>query len=307
MKEVSVFAPASCGNVCVGYDILGLCYEGAGDTVIVRKLDTPEVKIKSITGVTSKLPLDCSKNTAGIVLLELIKDQGLDFGFEIEIEKGIPLGSGMGGSAASAVGALVGANQFLDKKLSNEKLLEYSLKGEELSSGHGHADNTAPCLYGGLTLVRSNPLEIVQVPFPKSITLLLTLPGLSVETKKAREVLKPNYQLSEYAEQSANLAGFLCGCYQDDIELIKKSFKDVLVEPYRAKLTEGFSEIQQKANSEGLIGHSLSGSGPAQITLCSSPDQANKFKETIKAHYERLGIPTTFYMGPINNEGAKVL
>ena len=306
-KSVSVFAPATCGNVCVGYDILGLCYEGVGDKVVVTKIDTPEVKVKKISGTKEELPLEPHKNTAGVVLQNLIKEQGLHFGFELEIEKGIPLGSGMGGSAASAIGALVGANTFLDTPLPNIELLQLSLKGEELSSGHGHADNTAPCLYGGLTLIQQNPLSVTKIPFPKDLFILLTLPHLSVETKKAREVLKPNYPLSEFAIQSANLAGFLTGCMSNDLKLIKRSFQDVLVEPFRANLTQGFSKIKKLAQNHGLIGHALSGSGPAQITLCHDEKEADEFKETIKEVYHELNIQVKFYSGKINHEGARVL
>ncbi|MBK25616.1 MAG: homoserine kinase [Halobacteriovorax sp.] len=303
-KKITAFAPATCGNVCVGYDILGLCYSGVGDKVTVQKTAKPEVIIESITGEDS-LSLDPTKNTAGVVLLEFIKKESLSFGFSIEIEKGISLGSGMGGSAASAVAALVAANTFLETPISKNKLLEYSLKGEELACGHGHADNTAPCLYGGLVLLSNG--EVVELPFPEFIQILLIHPHLTVNTKDARSVLKPEFKLEEYVKQSQNLAGFIAGLYKNDPSLIKNSFEDVLVEPLRAKLTTGFTECQGLAKAEGALGYALSGSGPSQIALCESREQAENLRDKITSFYDSKGIETDSYIGSVNNEGAKVL
>ena len=303
-STATAFAPATCGNVCVGYDVLGLCYNGVGDTVTVTKIEKKEVLIESIVG-NAQLSTEASKNTAGVALLELIEKENLDFGFSLKIKKGIALGSGMGGSAASAVGALVAANGLLDSPLSKNKLLEYSLKGEELACGHGHADNAAPCLFGGLVL-RTNE-QIVDIPFPEYIQLLLVHPHLTVNTADARKVLKPNYELSEYVQQSQNLTGFICSCYKNDKALMKKSFSDVLVEPLRAKLTDGFDECRDLAHKAGVIGYTLSGSGPSQIALCESPEQANNLKEEIEKLYKSKGIEVDTYIGSINNEGAKLI
>ncbi len=303
-NKVTAFAPATCGNVCVGYDILGLCYSGAGDKVTVQKIAKPEVIIESIEGEDS-LSCDPKKNTAGIVLLELIKEQKLSFGFSISIEKGISLGSGMGGSAASAVAALLAANSFLETPLSKSTLLEYSLKGEELASGHAHADNVAPCLYGGLVLLSNG--EVVELPFPKFIQILLIHPHLTVNTKDARKVLKSEIKMKDYVKQSENLAGFITGLYKNDPGLIKKSFEDVLVEPLRSKLTKGFSHCQELAKAEGVLGYALSGSGPSQIALCESHEQADNINKIVTSYYESEGIKVDTFIGSINSEGAKLL
>lgn len=304
MSTVKVFAPATCGNLCVGFDILGLCYEKAGDTVSVTKIAEPKVIIESIEGGEG-ISLDPQQNTAGIVLIELIKKEKLSFGFSIKIEKGIAIGSGMGGSAASAVGALVGANSFLEKPLSKDKLLEYSLLGEKLASGQAHADNVAPCLFGGAVLLSNN--EVISLPFPKEITLLLIHPHLTVKTSEARSSLKPHYFLGEYVTQSQNLAGFIVSCFQNDLELMKKSFFDVLVEPSRAPLTDGFSECKKLAMQKDTIGHCLSGSGPSQLTLCRSVEQANTLLEDFKKIYKTKNIGLDSYIGKINSEGARIV
>lgn len=303
-SSAKAFAPASCGNLCVGYDVLGLCYEGVGDTVTVTKTAAKEVVIESISGDDS-LSLDAAKNTAGVVLIELIKNERLEFGFSIKIDKGIALGSGMGGSAASAIGALVAANSLLDKPLSNKDLLEYSLKGEELACGHGHADNVAPCLYGGVVLLSNG--EVVEIPFPRDIKLLLIHPHLTVHTADARKVLKPNFLLEEYIKQSQNLAGFISGCFKNDKKLIKNSFSDVLIEPLRASLTEGFSECKKIAEIHQAIGYCLSGSGPSQVALCESSEQVESIKKEVKKYYEDKGIAVDIYIGSVNTKGATLL
>ncbi len=304
MNSVTVFAPATCGNLCVGFDIMGLCYEKVGDKVTVTKIDEAVVKIESIIGGEG-IPLDPQKNTAGIVLLELIKIEKLSFGFSLKIEKGIAIGSGMGGSAASAVGALVGANSFLEKPLSHEKLLEYSLVGEKLASGSAHADNAAPCLYGGAVLLSNN--EVISLPFPKEVFLLLIHPHLIVKTEDARKALKPHYFLGEYITQSQNLSGFIVSCFKNDLELMKKSFFDVLVEPSRAPLTEGFKECKQIAITMDTLGHCLSGSGPSQLTLCRSEEQAQNILKEFESIYSTKNIALDSYIGKINNEGARII
>lgn len=304
MTTVTVFAPATCGNLCVGFDIMGLCYEKAGDKVSVTKIDEPRVIIESITGAEG-IPLDPRENTAGIVLYELIEKEKLSFGFSIKIEKGIAVGSGMGGSAASAVGALVGANSFLDQPLSKEKLLKYALIGEKLASGQAHADNAAPCLYGGTVLLSHN--EVIPLPFPEDIFLLLIHPHLTVKTSQARSVLKPHYFLGEYVTQSQNLAGFIVSCFRNDLDLMKKSFFDVLVEPSRSPLTEGFKECKQAAIQNECIGHCLSGSGPSQLTLCTSENQAIELLKKYEKIYSDKNIGLDSFIGKVNNEGAKII
>lgn len=299
----TAFAPATCGNLCVGYDVLGLCYEGVGDTVTVTRIDEKKVVIESIEP-DSALPLEAEKNTAGIVLIDLIEKEELNHGFSVKIEKGISLGSGMGGSAASAVGALVAANSLLENPLTKEELLEYSLKGEELACGHGHADNTAPCLFGGVVLLTNG--EVVEVPFPEDIYLLLIHPHLTVKTADARAVVKSEYSLSDYVQQSQNLSGFIAACFSGNKSLMKKCFKDVLVEPLRAPLTEGFIECRDIAKKHNVIGYALSGSGPSQVALCESQEQALSLKDKLEEFYSSKNIEVDTYVGTINTQGARI-
>ena len=217
-NAVKVFAPATVANVAVGFDILGFPLDAVGDTISVSKINEQIVRIKSISGLNLSLPLDASKNTAGVVLQEIIKDYQLNFGFEIEIEKGIPLGSGMGGSAASSVGALVAANEWLDKKLNKYELLKYSLLGEKTASGAEHGDNVTPCLFGGLTLTRSiHPIDVIQLPIPESIVVVLVHPHFRLDTSLSRSVLRSHLPVQDFVKQSANLAGFISGTKREAI------------------------------------------------------------------------------------------
>lgn len=305
-KSFKAFAPATVANVAVGYDLLGFSFGHIGDTVTVTKIDTPTVRIKSISGVVTNLPLEAANNTAGIVLIELIKKYKLDFGFEIEIQKGIPLGSGMGGSAASAVGSLVAANQHLLSPLSQMELLELALEGEKLASGVAHADNAAPCLLGGLNLVRSlSPLEIISLPAPEEIKVIVIHPEIRVETKMARSLLGDNLPLKEFVAQSANLAGFMAGLYTKDFNLIKNSLNDVLIEPRRKILVTGFDECKNEVLKLGALGCSLSGSGPSLFAMTLKNEE--QIKNAMQSVFAKNNIEAQAWIGNISKDGARII
>lgn len=273
MDQVTAFAPASVGNVGVGFDILGQSVEAIGDRVTLRRSPTRGVRIERITGITERLPLEPERNTAGRALLAMQEALGLDFGFDVSIEKGIPLGSGLGGSAASAVGAVVAANEFLPSKLGRLELLRFAMQGEKVASGSIHVDNIAPSLFGGLVLTVGidNP-RIKQIPVPPDIRCVLVHPHMFLSTREARSILKTTCELSDVIWQTANLAGFIAGCYTNDLAMIRDAFEDVIIEPQRQALIPGFKAVKAAARGAGALGCSISGAGPTVFAWCQSGD-----------------------------------
>ena len=303
--SASAFAPASVGNVGVGFDILGHVIAGAGDTVTVRRIDVLEVHIAAIRGTTVDLPLDAPSNTAGAALIALREALQLPFGFEVEIEKGIPLGSGMGGSAASCVAALVAANELLDEPLSREALYPYALVGEAVASGGRHGDNLGPMLLGGLVLATAE--HLVKVPVPEAWHSVLVHPDAILETRRAREALKGDYTLSEFVAQSANLALVLAGCHAGDAQLVRAGLKDVLVEPRRSPLIVGFDAAKQAALQAGAMGASISGAGPSVFGWFEARAQAEVAAPAIQAAFAAAGFDSQAWVSPLNSPAAKVL
>lgn len=303
--SASAFAPASVGNVGVGFDILGHVIAGAGDTVTVRRIDVLEVHIAAIRGTTVDLPLDAPSNTAGAALIALREALQLPFGFEVEIDKGIPLGSGMGGSAASCVAALVAANELLDEPLSREALYPYALVGEAVASGGRHGDNLGPMLLGGLVLATAE--HLVKVPVPEAWHSVLVHPDAILETRRAREALKGDYTLSEFVAQSANLALVLAGCHAGDAQLVRAGLKDVLVEPRRSPLIVGFDAAKQAALQAGAMGASISGAGPSVFGWFESRAQAEAAAPAIQAAFAAAGFDSQAWVSPLNSPAAKVL
>jgi homoserine kinase len=301
----TAFSPASVGNVGVGFDILGHVITGVGDTVTVRRIDASEVRITAIRGATIDLPMDAPGNTAGASLIALREALALPFGFEIEIDKGIPLGSGMGGSAASCVAALVAANELLDAPLSREALYPFALTGEAVASGGRHGDNLGPMLLGGLVL--STAERLVRIAVPDSWHSVLVHPDAILETRRAREALKGDYALGEFVSQSANLALVLAGCHAGDAALVRAGLHDVLVEPRRAPLIAGFDAAKRAALQAGAMGASISGAGPSVFGWFETRAQAAAAAPGIQAAFAAAGFDSQAWVSPINSPGAKVV
>ncbi|CAN4279724.1 homoserine kinase [Pseudoxanthomonas sp. LjRoot125] len=304
-QQASAFSPASVGNVGVGFDILGHVIEGAGDTVTVRRIDSPEVRIASIRGATVDLPLDAPGNTAGAALISLRDALGVPFGFEVEIEKGIPLGSGMGGSAASCVAALVAANAVLDAPLAREALYPHALVGEAVASGGQHGDNLGPMLLGGLVLATAE--HLVRVPVPDAWHSVLVHPDAILETRRARAALQGAYELKEFVAQSANLALVLAGCHAGDASLVRAGLRDILVEPRRAPLIAGFDAAKQAALSAGAMGASISGAGPSVFAWFESRAEAEAAAPAVQAAFAAAGFDSQAWVSPINAPAARLL
>ncbi len=304
-RQARAFSPASVANVAVGFDLLGYAVPDVGDTVTVRRIDAPEVRIVAIRGTAVELPLDAPSNTAGAALIALRQALALPFGFEVEIDKGIPLSSGMGGSAASCVAALVAANALLDVPLSREQLYRYSLEGEAVASGSRHGDNLGPMFLGGLVL--STLERLVPVPVPAHWHSLLVHPDAVLETRRAREALQGSYALKEFVAQSSNLAVVLAGCHAGDAGLVRAGLVDVLVEPRRAPLIGGFDVAKAAALAAGAMGASISGAGPSVFAWFEDRDAALAAAPKVQAAFAAAGFDSQSWVSPINSPGARLL
>lgn len=304
-QSALAFAPASIGNVGVGFDLLGHALQGAGDRVRVRRIATPEVRVDTIGGCLTELPREPERNTAARALQAMREALQLPFGFAIEIEKGIALGSGMGGSAASAVAAVVAANALLAQPLPLAALYPYALAGEAVASGSAHGDNVGPCLLGGLVLATTD--RLVSLAVPAAWHVALVHPHFVLETRRAREALAGDYRLSEFVAQSTQLALFLTGCQRGDAELVRAGLRDVLVEPRRAALIPGFDAVKQAALATGALGASISGAGPSVFAWFERRAAAEQAGSAMRAAFADVGLDSTLYVAPINCPGAEVL
>ncbi len=307
LTDVTAFAPATVANVGIGFDILGHTVEAVGDRVRVRRIAEPVVRIRSITGVAGDLPIDPTRNTAGRAIQAMAGSLGLTFGFELDIEKGIPLSSGMGGSAASAVAAVFAANALLEEPLSRLRLLKFAMEGEIVASGSVHVDNIAPSLFGGLVLTVGidNP-RVKQIPVPAGLRCVLVHPHMALGTREARAILKSDVTRSDFVWQTANLAGFISGCYSNDLEMIRDSFEDVIIEPQRHCLIPGFLDVKRGAMSAGALGCSISGAGPT-VFAWSEIVNAEAVRGAMVAGFAEHGLGTDHWITTIENYGARVV
>jgi homoserine kinase len=301
------FAPATVGNVAIGFDILGHTFPAIGDRVRATRSTRTGVRITGVTGVAGDLPIDVERNTAGKAVLSLADALGLSFGIDLEITKGIPLGSGLGGSAASAVAAVVAANALLDRPVSRLELLKHALQGEAVASGSLHADNVAPSLFGGLVLtVGIDGAEVRQIPVPPGIRCVLVHPGLFVSTRDARAILSPALMMPDVIRQTANLAGFLTGCFTNDLPLIRHAFNDVLIEPQRVRLIPGFADVKRAAMAAGALGCSISGAGPSVFAWCEESLALAVLEPMVNA-FARHGLACDQWIAEIGRDGARLL
>jgi homoserine kinase len=306
MNEIKIFCPATIANLNCGFDVLGLCLEGIGDEMIIRKLPEKGIKITKITG--ADLPLATEKNVAGVAALAIIQDLDLEFGFEIEIHKKIKAGSGIGSSSASAAGAVFGINELLGKPFTKHELVDFAMKGEAVASGSEHADNVAPCLLGGFTLVRGyNPLDVIRIDAPIKLFAVVLHPHIEVKTSDARAVLQPMISMKDAITQWGNLGGFIAGLYTNDYNLISRSLNDVIVEPARKHLIPNFEEVKNTALQNGALGSGISGAGPSIFALCKGQEIAEKVAFAMSESYQNNGIKFDMHISKINPEGVTII
>lgn len=304
MREATAFAPATCGNAAVGFDVLGFAVDAVGDTVTVSRRDERSVRITEITGVVRDLPTDAAQNTATVGLVKLIDDLELDHGFDVRIDKGIAIGSGMGGSAASAVAALVAANALLDTHLPDEDLFDYALVGEAVSSGHAHPDNVAPCLYGGLTYTVDG--RVRQLPTPPLYVALIH-PHLRVDTRAARAALPAQIPLGLAVRQMAELAAFIDACHRSDGRAVARHSVDHLAQPHRAPLVTGFDSARDAALGAGAEAFSLSGSGPTVFALAHDIATATRVRDAVVEAFQHANVAADGWVSPFGAQGARLV
>lgn len=311
-NSVKAFAPASVANVSCGFDVLAFAIENPGDIVEVARSTGQGVSIDKIEGDDGLLPTEPFKNTAGRAVLAMLDDPkagvSSDDGFSIRIKKMMPLGSGMGSSAASSVAAVVALNELLGGPFTKNELLPFALEGELAASGSPHADNVSASLLGGFTLVRSqNPLDVVKLHVPKGLITAVFHPHLSISTKNTRLILRKSVQMAQAVKQWGNVGGLIAGLYTEDFDLISRSMEDYIVEPARSILIPGFDEMKELALAAGALGFSISGAGPSVFALCRSEDVAKKIQKDIDKVMDTYNLKVDTYISPINSRGSYLI
>lgn len=306
MEEIKVFSPATVANVACGFDVLGFCLDGIGDEMIIRKSKDKGVRITVSDGYD--LPLDIDKNIAGVSAKALYKKVNPDFGFELEIYKRIKPGSGIGSSAASAVGSVFGMNQLLGKPFNQNELIEFAMKGEAFASAAEHADNIAPALFGGFTLVKNlKPLRILQIPSPEDLYAVIVHQQIEIKTSEARSVLPALIKLKDATTQWANLGSLIHALHTNDYALIGECLEDVVAEPYRSKVIPAYEILKKAAKTAGALGTSISGSGPSIFSLCKGIDIAKEISSTQKKVLNSMDVSFEVYISKINTKGVSIL
>jgi homoserine kinase len=306
MNEIKIFSPATVANVACGYDVLGFCLDAVGDEMLIRKVDKKGIRITKIEGF--ELPFKTELNVAGVSALAMYETLQPDCGFEIEIYKNIKPGSGIGSSAASAVGSVFGMNALLGSPYNKTELTQFAMKGEALASKCEHADNLAPALFGGFTLVKSlSPLEILEIPSPDNLYATVIHPQIEVKTADSRAILPKEVKLQEAIVQWANFGSLIHSLHTNNYQLMKRSLHDAIIEPHRSKLIPFYKEVKQAALNAGALGANISGSGPSIFSLCKGIETATLVSEAIKKVYLSTGIKFDIYISKINIEGIKVL
>ena len=307
MDSIRLHAPATVANLSCGFDILGVCLDNPYDEIEIKKISKKKVILNSLDSEFSNIPLSPGKNTGGIPAIKIIKDFALDFGFEINIKKGIPLYGGLGSSAATAAGVTYGINVLLKKCLSNDEVVKYALEGEKISSETPHADNIGPCINGGLVIIKStNPLKLINIKTGEYYFSIIH-PKVKVSTKEARKLLPSEVKLKDAVKQWGNIASLVYGFSTRDLNLIKSSMVDHIVEPVRSKLIPHFDEIKENVLKNNAIGCSISGSGPSIFALSESRQNSMKILSEMQKIYNKYNVKYHGFCSKINNKGIEVL
>ncbi len=304
MEEIKVFCPATIANVSCGFDVLGLALDSVGDEMTIRKTSEKGIRITKIIG--QDLPLDTENNVAGVAGLAFLEKSGYDGGFEIEIDKRIKPGSGIGSSAASSTGTVWAMNELLGRPFSKLELVRFAMQGEKLASDVAHADNVAPAIFGGFTLVRSyDPLDIIPIPTPSELYATVIHPQIEIKTSDSRKILKTTISMQQGVQQWGNLGGLIAGLFQNDYELIGRSLQDHIVEPIRSILIPAFDNIKANALNAGALGSGISGSGPSIFALSKGEEIAQHVAESMKETYENIGVDFDIHISKVNSQGVK--
>lgn len=305
-NEIKVFCPATVANVSCGFDVLGVALDSVGDEMVVRKVPQKGIKITKLTG--QDLPKETLNNVAGVAGNAFLLASDYDGGFEIEIDKKIKPGSGIGSSAASSAGAVWAMNHLLGNPFSKTELVKFAMEGERLASDVAHADNVAPALFGGFTLVRSySPLDVIDIPAPSELYVTIIHPQIEIKTSDSRKVLKTTISMETGIKQWGNVGGLIAGLFKKDYDLIGRSLEDHIVEPIRSILIPGFDEVKKVSLEAGALGSGISGSGPSIFAFSKGEETAVKVGEAMKTVYDKIGIDYEIHVSKINMEGVKLL
>jgi len=306
MNEIKIFAPATIANVSCGFDILGLCLDSVGDKMVIRKSDKKGVRIAKIVG--QDLPKEAHKNVAGVAVMALLDTLQSDVGFEIEIYKNIKPGSGIGSSAASSAGAVFAVNELLGKPFTSHELVAFAMQGEKLASGTAHADNVAPALLGGFTMVTSyDPLNIIKIDAPSELYATVIHPQIEVKTADSRSVLKQKASLKTLVTQMGHFGGLIAGLYTEDYELIGRSLHDEIIEPNRSILIPEFDQVKAICAKNGALGSGISGSGPSIFALSRGEATAKKVAAGMAEVYEKIQVDFDVHISKVNPDGVRIL
>ncbi|WP_457610898.1 homoserine kinase [Lutibacter sp.] len=306
MNELRIFTPATIANISCGFDVLGLALDAVGDEMTIRKVTKKGIRITKITG--QNIPTETHKNVAGVAALALLSEIECNCGFEIEINKKIKPGSGIGSSAASSAGAVWAINELLNKPFNTIDLVRFAMEGERLATGVAHADNVAPALFGGFTLVRSyKPLDIIGIHTPKELYATIIHPQIEVKTADARNILKTTVSLKDAIKQWGNVGGLISGLYTEDYDLIGRSLEDHIVEPIRSILIPAFNLVKQQSLMAGALGCGISGSGPSIFALSKGKETALKVAKSMKLVYDDIDIDYDIHVSKVNKQGIKIL
>lgn len=306
MEAVKVFCPATIANISCGFDVLGVALDSIGDEMVVRKTSKEGIHITKIEG--QDLPMETAKNVAGVAGMALLEDIGHQVGFEIEIYKQIKAGSGIGSSAASSTGAVWAMNELLGKPYSSLELVKFAMEGERLASGVAHADNVAPALFGGFTLVRSYaPLDIIPIPSPNELYATVIHPQIEVRTADSRKILKTKITLADGIKQWGNVGGLIAGLFTADYDLIGRSLEDHIVEPIRSILIPGFKEVKSEALLAGALGCGISGSGPSIFSFSKGKQTAEQVGQAMENVYRNIGVDYEIHVSQVNSKGIKIV
>lgn len=303
-NEIKVFCPATVANISCGFDVLGVALNSVGDEMTVRKVSEKGIKITKLTG--QDLPKETLNNVAGVAGNAFLLAADYDGGFEIEINKKIKPGSGIGSSAASSAGAVWAMNYLLGNPFSKTELVKFAMEGERLASDVAHADNVAPALFGGFTLVRSySPLDVITIPAPSELYVTIIHPQIEIKTSDSRKILKTTISMETGIKQWGNVGGLVAGLFKEDYELIGRSLEDHIVEPIRSILIPGFDEVKKVALQAGALGSGISGSGPSIFAFSKGNETAIKVGDAMKMVYDKIGIAYEIHVSKINMDGVR--
>jgi homoserine kinase len=306
MNEIKIFSPATVANVSCGFDVLGFCLDTIGDEMVIRKTTEKGIKITKIVG--ADLPFEADKNVASVSALALYNHANPDYGFEIEIYKNIKPGSGIGSSSASAAGSVFAINELLGRPYNQTQLTNFAMKGEAVASGCEHADNIAPALFGGFTLVKSTtPLQVLQLPTPEDLFVTIIHPQIEVKTSEARAILPKQIPLQNAITQWSNVGSLVHALHTNNYDLLSQALVDVVVEPYRSQLIPHFDFVKTEVIKAGALGAGISGSGPSIFALSKSKKTAEDVAKAMTTIYAKTTINFNTYVSKINTQGMKIL